>query len=166
MPCSSQPKYEVDIEKPFAFSAGSALRTEEGWHFAAEETAKYEMLEIKAGKDTAWATFLCSFENKGAVKEYYTVDEKGVSIEVKGDGEIAFTLPAFCFDGEITPEITVDKQCLVVFYKGWSCRYTTDGTILDLDQAAANRNGHYRVFAATAQNTLNVRIEIAKKETV
>ena len=166
MPCTSQPKYEVDIEKPFAFSVGSALRTEEGWHFAAEETAKYEMLEIKAGKDTAWATFLCGFENKGAVKEYYTINENGVAIEVKGDGEIAFTLPAFCFDGEITPEITADKQCLVVFYKGWSCRYTTDGTILDLDQVAANRNGHYRVFAATAQNTLNVRIEIVKKETV
>ena len=85
-----------------------------------------------------------------------------MSITVDGDGEIGYTLPAFCFDGEVSAEIVSDDHSLTVYYEGWMCRYTTDGTILDLNSIAANRNGHYRVFVATSQHTLNVKIEIVK----
>ena len=54
------------------------------------------------------------------------------------------------------------KQILTVSYEGFICRYTTNGKIVDLNKIAANRNGHYRVFIATSQNTLDVKIEITK----
>ena len=78
------------------------------------------------------------------------------------NGEIGYTLPAFCFDGEVSPQITVGEHSLTVSYEGWVCRYTTNGKIEDLKKIAANRNGHYRVFLATAQNALKVKIEIEK----
>ena len=38
----------------------------------------------------------------------------------------------------------------------------TDGKIADAGRIAANGNGRYRVFVATAQSKLNVKIEIIK----
>lgn len=161
-PCPAEPKYTVDIEKPIAFSLCSAIRTNDGWHFGAEENAKYEVLESRTDKNSASATILCNFTDSQIIKEHYTVNENGVSITIEGDGEIGYAIPAFSFDGESAPGIFAEKQRLTVFYGEWLCRYTTDGIILDLNQIAANRNGHYRIFAATAQNTLNVKIEITK----
>ena len=76
---------------------------------------------------------------------------------------IGYALPAFCFDGEISPAIAVEEHSLTVSYEGWICRYTTNGTILDLNTVAANRNGHYRAFVVSAQNSLNVKIGIENK---
>lgn len=120
-------------------------------------------MESQAVSDGASATLLCTFENGEIVKERYTVNENGVSITVEGDGEVGYTLPVFCLDGEISPEITVDEHSLTVSYDGWICRYTTNGTISDLNMIAANQNGHYRAFLASAQNTLNVKMGITKK---
>ena len=162
VPCPSHPSYTVDIDEPIAFSMCSAIRVKDGWSLGAEEGASYEVSESGADDVYAHATLICRFENGRCIKERYTVSENGVSTVVEGDGEIAFSLPALCFDGENAPEIVADKSSLTVTYAGWSCRYTTDGTVLDLDKIAANRNGHYRVFLATAQNILNVKIEIVK----
>ena len=57
---------------------------------------------------------------------------------------------------------TVDEHSVSIAYEGWICRYTTDGRILDLQRMAANRNGHYRVFASVAEKRLSVQIEILK----
>ena len=159
-PCPAEPVYALDIEKPFAFSMCSAIRTSDGWMFGAEKSAKYEVLNAATDKDRASAAILCKFADGRAINEHYTVNESGVSITVEGDGEVGYTLPAFCFDGERSPEITVDKHSLTVSYDGWICRYTTSGTISDLNRTAANRNGHYRAFAATGIDTLRVKIEI------
>ncbi len=161
-PCPATPIYTVDIEKPFAFSMCSAIREKGDWRFGAEESAKYEVLESETDKDSASATILCKLTEDRVVKEYYAVNESGVSITVEGNGEIGYTLPSFCFDGETSPQIVSDDHSLTVSYEGWICRYTTNGTVSGLNKIAANRNGHYRVFIATAQNTLNVKIEITK----
>ena len=161
-PCPAEPAYTVDIETPFAFSMCSAIRGKDGWLFGAEKDTKYEVSEYKADKKSASATLLCRFADDRTVREHYTLDENGVSITAEGDGEIGYTLPAFCFDGEVSPEITVGKHSLEVSYDGWVCRYTTNGVICDPDRIATNRNGHYRAFIATSQNTLNVKIEITK----
>ncbi len=162
-PCPAEPGYTVDIEKPFAFSMCSAIRENDCWRLSAEESVKYEVLESRTDKDSASATILCNLAEDRVVKEYYTVNENGVAITVEGDGEIGYTLPAFCFDGEVSPEITVEEHSLTVSYENWICRYTTNGTISDLNIIAANRNGHYRAFLASTQNTLNVKIEIKKQ---
>ena len=161
-PCPSKPIYTVDIEKPISFSLCSAIRISDAWIFGTEESAKYEVLETATDKNSASATMLCKFTEDRVVKEHYTVNENGVSIKVECDGAVGYALPAFCFDGEISPEITIDAHSLTVSYEGWICRYTTTGTISDLNQVAVNRNGHYSIFIATGQNTLNVKIEITK----
>ncbi|MBE6601757.1 MAG: hypothetical protein E7637_04550 [Ruminococcaceae bacterium] len=161
-PCPEKPVYTVDLEKPFAFSMCSAIREKDGWYMGAKEGTAYEVLESGTNRENASATILCKFPNDRTVKEHYAVNEHGVSIRIEGDGAIGFALPAFCFDGEAFPEIIAEENSLTVAYEGWVCRYTTSGTISDLHQVAANRNGHYRVFLATDQNTLNVKIEIIR----
>jgi len=161
-PCPAKPAYTVDIESPFAFSMCSTIREKDGWRFGAEKSSTYEVLNAATDKDGTSATLLCKFADNHVVKEHYTVNENGVLITVEGDGEIGYTLPAFCFDGEHHTEIVAGKNSLTVSYEGWICRYTTNGTILDLKKIAANRNGHYCVYLTTAQNALNVKIEIEK----
>ena len=163
-PCPATPIYTVDIEKPFAFSMCSAIREGDGWHFGAEEGAKYEVLESGNDKDSASATILCKLTEDRVVKESYTINENGVSIIIKGDGEIGYMLPAFCFDGEITPEIIADDHSLTVSYEGWVCRYTTNGTIINLNRMAANRNGHYQAFLAIGEEEIHVNIELIKQK--
>lgn len=160
--CPATPNYTVDVEQSFAFSMCSAIREKDGWHLGTEESATYKVLRSETAKDCASVTLLCKFSDDHVVKEHYTVNEGGVSITLEGDGEIGYTIPAFCFDGEVSPQITVGEHSLTVSYEGWVCRYTTNGKIEDLKKIAANRNGHYRAFHATAQNTLNVKIEITK----
>jgi hypothetical protein len=152
----------VDVEAPFAYSMCSAIRDGDGWHFGADKDATYEVQATATEEASASATLLCRFAQAQATKEHYTVTEDGVSIRIEGDGEIGYALPAFCFDGEVAPRVTFDEHSLTVAYEGWVCKYTTDGSICDLQRAAANRNGHYRVFVATANRTLNVTVEITK----
>jgi hypothetical protein len=161
-PCPAEPGYTVDIEKPFAFSMCSAIRENDCWRLSAEENVKYEVLNTSTDKDSASTTILCRFSDDRSVKEYYVVNQNGVSITVEGNGEIGYTLPAFCFDGEKYTDICADGNCLTVSYEGWVCRYTTNGVVSDLNRIAANRNGHYRAFIVTAQNTIDVKIEITK----
>ena len=162
-PCPADPVYAVDLEKPFAFSMCSAICEKDGWGFGAEESAKYELLNAITDKDSALATIQCEFNDNCVIKEHYEVNENGVSITVEGDGEIGYAFPAFCFDGEVSPEITVEEHSLTVSYEGWMCRYTTNGTILDLNVTAANRNGHYRAFVAKSENSLDLRVDIRKE---
>ena len=162
-PCPATPNYTVDVEQSFAFSMCSAIREKDGWRFGAEESAKYELLNAITDKDSALATIQCEFNDDCVIKEHYEVNENGVSITVEGDGEIGYAFPAFCFDGEVSPEITVEEHSLTVSYEGWMCRYTTNGTILDLNVTAANRNGHYRAFVAKSENSLDLRVDIRKE---
>ena len=160
-PCPAEPNFTVDIP-PIACSLCAAIPTENGWEFGAESGVQYE-LSTDATTDTdALCELLCKFTDGREIKESYTVDENGVSITVGGDGTLGYVLPAFCFDGANKPVIEVGQNALTVAYDGWICRYTTDGTILDLHQTAANRNGHYNVFLATAENDLHLHIEIVK----
>ena len=110
---------------------------------------------------TAHAEISCRFSEDQRVNVLYIVDESGVTIEC-GKDERAYLLPAFCFDGEAHTEITVTESTLTVAYAGWLCRYTVSGRIEDTDKLACNRNGHYRVFLATAKEHLKIRVEILK----
>ncbi len=160
-PCPKNPEYTVDIS-PIAFSACSAVLVNDGWKFGAEEGVKYEVSKYGTDNKSAFATLTCCFEKSKSVREHYTVNESGVEIALEGDGKIAFTLPAFCFDGEKSPEIVAKKHTLTIGYEGWVCRYTTSGEIVDLNKIAANRNGHYRAVIAEGVNELEVKIEIVK----
>ena len=81
-----------------------------------------------------------------------------------GAGRQHLTLPAFDFDGETASEISADKTSLVVRYRGWACRYETDGEIVPTGLLYFNRNGRSRRFDACGDNTLKVKITINKEQ--
>ena len=111
-------------------------------------------------ENAAAVTLLCRFADGETVRERYVVDQSGVSITVTGEGRIGYALPAFCFDGEVSPAIAAEEHSLTVTYRGGVCRYTTGGRILDLNRLLANRNGHYRAFLAEGEDRLEVRVEL------
>ena len=162
-PCPQNPYYTVDIEEPFALSLCSAVKENGEWMLGSDEANRYEVLNRLTDDRGAFADLLCSFASERKVKESYRVSGDGVSIAISSEGELGFVLPAFDFDGEKYTEISVDEHSLSVEYDGWLCRYTTDGTIVDLNRIAANRNGHYKTFLAVGEQEIHVKIEIIKQ---
>ena len=162
-PCpAAGASYTVDIEAPFSFSACSAVMRDGEWKLGADSDCTYEVLSTSEKSDGVSASLLCRFDTDTTVKESYTVDGSGVSVVLEGNGELGFALPAFYFDGERYVDISCDDSSLTVSYEGWLCRYTTDGTVIDLGRIAANRNGHYRAFLASGTDKLKIKIEILK----
>ena len=159
MPCPETPNFTVDIPAPVALSLCPARKTPEGWVFAADPTAKYEVKAYTADGHTATATLSCTYGEHTATLTY-TVSADGVTVTQSGDGEQSHTLPVLAFDGETRPAVTVDPSSVTVAYEGHLCRYTANGEITDTGVTAANRNGHYRVLCASARGPLRIRIEI------
>ena len=87
----------------------------------------------------------------------------GIDMAVEQSGEIVFAIPAFEFDGETRPRIDCKGNALAVSYRGWTCRYETDGALTDTGRIFGNRNGHYRLFEARAKDWLRVHVIIESK---
>ncbi len=93
------------------------------------------------------------------------LDPSGLTSSLAGDGPIALTLPAFAFDGREASQIEAAERTLTVAYRGWVCRYETNGEIVDTGRSACNRNGRYRRFEARGADSLEVKITLERKET-
>lgn len=155
------PSYRLDMENPSPFSVCSGLRDGEGFRAGYEEGAKYEVTGEEAGEGFASVRLVCTLTNGATLEESCTVSEKGVRIEVKGDGEAAVLFPVFLFDGQTHSRITMDESCISVQYRNWECVYKTDAVFIDLGREYANRNGHYKAFAAVGAGS--AAVEIAMK---
>jgi hypothetical protein len=164
LPCPSAPNYTIDADDAISFSLCPAVKRNGEWHFGAGEDTRYELLRLEKSEKAAYADFECTFDGGEKVTVKHTVDGDGVCIEVCGDGETAYALPAFSFDGENYTEINMneDGNTLTVGYLGWKCVYTSSGKISELGKPARNRNGHYRTYYASAEKNLNIKIEIVK----
>nr|MBQ4317686.1 hypothetical protein [Clostridia bacterium] len=163
LPCPTQLNYRIDIENPMPLSLCPGIKRNGEWLFASGEDCTYETLKTESTETSAYIKLNCTFGEKGSAVSEYTVDENGVEIKVSGDGEIAFMLPAFDFDGAEHTVITHNGNTLVISYDGWECRYTTDGSITGTGMKAANRSGHYLIFYAASTDSLCVKISINKK---
>jgi hypothetical protein len=86
----------------------------------------------------------------------------GMEMKLTGQGEVAMDIPAFEFDGRESTRISHDAHSLSVSYRGWECRYRTNGRIERIGRAAYNRNGRYAAFRATGSKNLKVWIEICR----
>ena len=157
-PCPADPKYFVDIKTPVPLSLCSAICVNGEWLLGAEN--RYEISVCDVTKTRASATLVCHFPNEKTVKEMYALDENGVKVNVEGEGILGFALPVFAFDGEKNTEISVDRHSLTVAYDQWICKYTSNGTITNLNRLAANRNGYYHTYLAENRNDLTVTIEL------
>ena len=159
-PCPGHPIYTVDTKEPLALSLATGVWQDEKWLFATSEDTAYEVSALSCGETKASAKMRCRFKNGGVTESRYTVSESGVLIEIEGAGRIANMLPAFAFDGACETSIVCTENTLEITYKGWLCRYTTNGKIVDLEKTAQNRNGYYRAFAAIGNGQLTVHVEI------
>ena len=83
-------------------------------------------------------------------------------MSLAGPSYVAMQLPAFEFDGENTSTITSSGKSLSIRYRGWTCSYNTDGTIVDTGRVCCNRNGRYRVFEARGTNLISVKVAITR----
>lgn len=160
-PCPSYPEFTVDTE-PRAVSLCSGIKSGEAWKFANETDTAAEVVSTSKTDTGASATLLYSFADGKSIKESYTVSEAGVNILIEGDGTLGYMLPAFYFDGEEYTEITLDKNTLTVGLGGFVCRYTANAEIFDLERLGSSRNGHYKAYAASCENRLEIKVEIIK----
>ena len=162
VPCSADPLYILNLQEPISCSLCPAIRKNGEWHFATDTSVTYDVTELSCDEGSASATVLCRFSENECVISKYTVNADGVQIEVAGENEIAYMLPAFYFDGEEYTDITLNENCLTVSYNGWSCRYTTDGMISSLNKITGNRNGYYKIFLTDKEKSIRIKIEILK----
>ena len=159
LPCPGHPQITLFGAETMAASLCPGVEQDGAWLWGAEPECIWQTVSLEEQDAAAAAEMKCEFINGKAVETRYTVDRNGVKIENRGAGKLGFMLPAFAFDGEARTEITCDGNTLTVAYEGWICRYTTDGVITDTGHIAANRNGHYRIFAAEGTDILGVNVE-------
>lgn len=162
VPCPSSPKYKIDMADNVALSLCPGILIDGAPHFATGKETKYRLISTHTESGIAQSDVECAFPNGKAVFVSYALSNCGLRINVRGDGEILFMLPAFSFDGESSTDISFDDSSLSITYEGYACRYTTDGEIWDIGRLGANRNGHYRAFCARSTDSLHINVEIAK----
>ena len=164
VPCppTSTAKYTTNIDNAEPISLCPAIFNNETPIFASEGSVKHKLKDFVVTNSCACADLCYIFENGKTVESSYTLTSQGVEISVRGDGNIAFALPAFSFDGENNTQISTDENSLTVAYQGWTCKYTSSGTMVDLKKEAYNPNGYYKVFYVKANKTLTVTIEISQ----
>ncbi len=90
------------------------------------------------------------------------VSDEGVEIVLAGDGELALVLPVFEFDGERKTNVRAGENTVEVSLDGWTCRYETNGTMVDTGLVYGNRNGHYRRYEARAGGRLRVVVKMVR----
>ena len=163
VPCPAEPNYKLSIEPASALSLCPGVIVDGKWRFALGENSKYRILSHRTDQKRAYAELQCDFNGGSSVLSEYKVGEEGVEISLFGNGEIAYMLPAFSFDGKKSTEIKASPAELSVTYNDYVCKYITNGEIVDTGDVCANRNGYYRAFYAKGFERLTVKVEIFKK---
>jgi len=142
------------VKTDFAFED----RDNGGYIFATGENTGYKVIDF--ADDFA----LIETEINGKkVRSKYILKENGVEINSEAEGEFAFLLPAFHFDGRDYTDISLENNVLKINYRGHSCVYKTNGNIKENQKLSANRNGLYKSYIIDAENSLNIKIEIINR---
>ena len=162
VPCTSTPNYTIDIPGAIDLSLCAGVIEDGKPVFATGVNTKYDAVFLDEANTEI--VLKNTFENGREVISKYALSADGLDITVSGDGEIAYMLPAFEFDGRTQTEIKSEGNKLEVTYKGWKCEYTSSALIKSLDKKGCNRNGHYKAHYTVCANKLDLKIEITKVE--
>ena len=162
-PFAKTPNYALNgIENKTSFSICPAVKDENGeWILGSESDTSYRLTESTFGNESCDAAFDCLFANGAQGKFSCSVSEKGIDVTFTAEDkqEVGVCLPVFYFDGEGYAKITEQDGKIFVEYEGWVCEYEAKN-ICNLNQEAANRNGIYKCYVATALQQAKVRIKI------
>ena len=159
--CTAHPNYKTDREDAIDLSFCAGIRSGDEWIFATD-SANYEIISISNDENGAFCTVSNTFPNKARTISEYLLTDDGLEVAVRAEGDVAYMLPAFLFDGESESEITCEKNKICVYYKGYACTYETDGEICALDGVGCNRNGYYKPFFAHGSEEIKIKISIEK----
>lgn len=160
-PVSQTPNYQIEAENPHGMSlCGGSFDGQ--WQFATGPDSQYRNISHTAKDDTAEATWEVRLPNGAELAQKLTVGN-GVAITTEGEGLVGLMIPAFSFDGQRETEVALEDSALCVRYKGWVCRFRTDGMLTDTGAVCHNRNGRYRIFRAENQDSVTVSIDIEQE---
>ena len=143
VPFTKKPSYTIDVknETPLAILPGWK-QADGSWAYA--YGPDYAVTGTKAGDGRAEATLSVSRKGLPALTWESNLSAAGLETVLAGADDLALTLPVLCFDGETRVEAKVGAKSLAITFNGWTCRWETDGEIVDTGKTYANRNGHYR----------------------
>ena len=147
-PCAKKPTYAISSPNEGSLAIRPVTLEEARWSIEQEaRTETYAYTKWKVG-DLDWECRLSGV---------------GMELTLLGKGELAMDIPAFEFDGRDSTDISREGKSLSVAYRGWVCRYRTNGRIGHSGKSFHNRNGCYGGFRAIGSEELKVWIEIEKK---
>lgn len=109
---------------------------------------RYELIGKNVSNASNQSAELVFTDGKGS-KWNCSISDKGLRMKLKQRGsKPVITIPVLIFDGESHTGVHQGNKMLEVTYRGWCCRYTTNGDFVDTETVHANRNGHLRRFEA------------------
>jgi len=152
LPCTDTPKYKLCTDEKHRASLCPGVIKNGDIFFACDSDKAIDVISYSSGK--------ASLKYPNGITADYIITDKNVTIKLAGDGNVLHMLPAFSFDGECETRISTRNNVLEIAYEGWVCRYTANGTIHDLGKTAKNRNGYYKIYYASSEHNLELKIEI------
>lgn len=157
---ASHPSYGVDGKNSTALSLCSSCLIGESVYLGANGV--YAVDAIEARDNDCIASLTCRI-GEAETKETVAVERSGVTLTATSDADkVGIEVPAFAFDGVENTHIAVRGKTLRVEYRGYVCKYTTNGEFFDVKEDICNRNGKYRRFRAVGEGSVSVKIEIEK----
>ena len=162
VPFTKKPSYTIDVknETPLAILPGWK-QADGSWAYA--YGPDYAVTQANAGDGRAAATLSVARKGLSALTWENNLSSEGLGTVLAGADDLALTLPVLSFDGETRVEAKVGARSITITFNGWTCRWKTDGEIVDTGKIYANRNGHYRRFEARGKKRLTVKISITRE---
>lgn len=142
---------------PLAMCAGSV--TADGIVYACCEP---QILDVKVTReDSELVAFelICTAGGR-KLTEAYEVSADGVKITVSGEGEIAYAIPIFRFDGKVEAEVKKAENRIVLFYEGSSYAVEADCSLIADGVDFYNRNGAYTLYHAQGHDKICLKLTI------
>lgn len=152
--------YTMDVTNKTPLAILPGWKTDGKWVYGYDPV--YTITEARAAGDRASTTLAVARKGGTPLAWENRLSSDGLEMTLVGAGDLALTLPVFDFDGETKTVVSASAQGVSVSFRGWTCRYGTEGTIVDTGTIYGNRNGRYRRYEARGKDRLTVRIRIER----
>ncbi len=160
-PFAKNPNYTIDTENSSPFSITFAV-TKNGKRICGyDKGVSYRLSGSKTTDMLIGADFDISYDGEHLCTARCILSDMGFDFAVSSrDADLVEILfPAFEFDGETSTEISESDNEVSVKYKGHACTFFSAlGSIRSLGECFANRNGHYRGYAATGEKGAALKV--------
>ena len=155
---ADHPSYGTDGKNWHSLSLCSSCLKGETVYLGSHGVYTVDSLEAKI--DECAAKLTCRMDGAETYEEI-TVGKSGVSITACADADkVGIEVPVFVFDGFEKTHVKMTNRDIAVEYKGFVCRYATDGEFFDVKEEICNRNGKYRRMRAVGNTKITVKITV------